>query len=190
MQLIDIDKAKYRKHLNIVIIGFISALLALSLLFGAVFISLFSTVAENALAAVDAVANGIDPGEIEPESNFKYNLAGVILALLLNAAILHSIKGKEYFKEIYYVWQLKQIQNLIYRKLKSIKSSAESGNEKALVILHFYYQSQMQVYKLDDNTLTLNTVETALGKVKEQMTEHGLQTSEQQQFDKTMLNEF
>ena len=186
MQLIDIDKTRYRKHLNIVIVGFISSLLIFSLLFGTVLISLFSTVgdtAQLAQSAVDTTATG------EQETNFKYNFLGVVLALLANAAILHSVKNNDFFKEIYYVWQVKQLQNLIYRKLTKIKAAGKAGEEKALIILAFYYQSQIQVYQLDDNTITLSSIEKQLQQVNDTITEHGLDISAAQ-FEKSLITSY
>ena len=185
MQLIDIDKARYRKHLNIVIISFIGSLLVLSLLFGTILISLFSTVGDtNALLQV-----GADAVQVEQESNFRYNLLGVILALLANAAVLHSLKRSDFFTEIYYVWQIKQLQNLIYRKLKKIKIAAKAGEEDALIILFYYYQSQLQVYKLDDNTITLETIERHRQEVDESIAELGLSITTEQ-FNKSLLAQY
>jgi len=191
MQLIDIDKARYRKHLNIVIVGFIASLLVLSLLFGSIFISLFSTVIDSAAiqAASDAVANAVTDEMAEPETNFRYNLLGVVLALLANAAILHSVKNSDFFKEIYYVWQVKQLQNLIYRKLKKVKAAGKEGDETALIILSFYYQCQIQVYNLDDNTITLSSIEKHLQEVNDTIASKGLSISASQ-FDKKMITSF
>lgn len=182
MQLIDIDKVRYRKHLNIVIVGFISSLLVLSLLFGTILISLFSSVGDvNELVKV---AN--DAVQAEPDSNFRFNLLGVVLALVTNAAILYRVKHSAFFTEIYYVWQVKQLQNLVFRKLKKIKLAAKNGEETALTILSFYYQSQLQVYKLDDNTITLSTIENHQQQLNEMIEESGLNISSEQ-FKKEMI---
>ncbi len=61
-------------------------------------------------------------------------------------------------KEVLYVWKLKQIHNKIYRKLKKIKAAASSDDLKALTILKFYYTTQRQVFELDNNTLTMSSV--------------------------------
>lgn len=182
MQLIDIDKQRYRKHLNIVIVSFISSLLVLSLLFGTILISMFSSVGdvnEFVKAANDAV-------QAEPESNFRFNLLGVILALVTNAAILYRIKHSAFFTEIYYVWQVKQLQNLVYRKLKKIKLAAQNGEETALIILSFYYQSQLQIYKLDDNTITLSTIENHQQELNDLIAKSGLSIS-CEQFKKELI---
>jgi len=181
MQLIDVDKARYKKHLNIVIIGFISALLVLSLAFGSVLIALFSSVGE--ITQVGSLS------EAPEQSNFRYNLLGVILALMANAAVLHSIKRSDYFTEIYYVWQMKQIQNLIYRKLTKIKAAAKDNDSQALVILYYYYHSLKQLYVLDDNTITLSTVEKDIQKIQESIEEQGIDVTAKP-FDKKMLAEY
>jgi len=185
MQLIEIDKARYRKHLNIVIVGFIASLLVLSLAFAAVLISLFSTVGD--LSGIEPIANAaVDLVQAEPETNFRYNLLGAILALLANAAILHSIKGSDFFKEVYYVWQIKQIQNLIFRKLKKIKPAAKLGEKQALIILSFYYQSQRLVYTLDDNTITITTVEKEIANIEQLINDNQVEVNARD-FDKSLL---
>lgn len=165
MQLIEINKTLYRKNLNIVICGFIATLLVLSLILGQLLIFSFGT---------------------EGVSNFKYNLFGVTLALLVCATILHRAKRTFFFTEIYYVWQLKQIQNSIYRKLVKVKAAAKNNDENALIILLFYYQSLKLVYLLDDNTLTLSKVEGELSKVQETIANINL-TITAAQFDKKLL---
>jgi hypothetical protein len=167
MQLIEIDKTRYRKHLNIVIVGFIGTLLALALVFGQLLILSFAQ---------------------EGINNFRYNFLGVVLSLLACAAILHTLKKSVFFKEIYYVWQVKQIQNLIFRKLKKVKA-AGNDDTNALVILNFYYQSQQQIYQLDDNTLTITQVNKNLSDIQETITNKNLNISAEQ-FDKKLLDSY
>jgi hypothetical protein len=168
MQLMKIDKARYRKHLNIVIVGFIATLLILALTFGQLLIMGF--------------------GE-EGANNFRFNLLGVVLSLLACMAALHTLKVSEFFKEIHYVWQIKQIQNLIYRKLTKVKKSADNLEQNSLIILSFYYQSQQQVYQLDDNTLTLSKVNKEIADLEAIITENNL-TISADQFDKKLITSF
>ena len=188
MQLIDINKARYSKHLNIVIVGFISSLLILSLLFSTILISLFSSLGDITVVqvATDAMVDGVPA---EQDSNFIYNLLGVALALLVNGVMLFSIKSSDFFTEIYYVWQVKQLQNLVYRKLKRIKLAANEGDETALIILSFYYQSQLQVYHLDDNTITLSIIEKHLQQVNDTIANNGLHISAEQ-FEKSLITSY
>jgi len=151
MKLEQIDKIVYRKRLNIVIASSIALLMVLSVAFGAILIELLG----NAIPVVN-------PETGESSSNFRFNFAGVILAFLTSASILQQLKNKPFFYEIYYVWRLKQIQNVIYRRLAKIKSSTEKKRDPvdrdAFVILNYYYTSLKQVYLLDDNTLTLSNL--------------------------------
>ena len=173
MQLKPVDKAIYRSHLNRIIIVFVVTFAALALGFGTILISLF----------------GETPVDGEQVNNFRFNLLGVILGLIVVGALLNKAKDHAYFEEVYYVWQLKQIHNLIYRKLKKIKSAATENNVDALIILHFYYTSLKQVYELDDNTLTISNVNTELDKVVEQAQAHQL-TISTEQFSRDLLKSF
>lgn len=193
MQLQNIDKQQYRKHLNIVIVGFIVTLLILSLTFGQLLISAFSNVSYSS-STFDVSVSQAQPQAPSDEvnqapSNFKYNLLGVILALLACASILHSLKNKAFFNEIYYVWQLKQLQNLIYRKLKRIETKATQGDVNALITLSYYYQSLKQVYTLDDNTITLSKVEKDIQRI-DTLAEDQNVTIELSSFDKALLANF
>lgn len=186
MQLIDINKARYRKHLNAVIVAFILSLLVMSLLFGTILISVFSNVDQtNAVLLANYEANQVSE-KPELATNFRYNLFGVILALLANAFILHRLKNRDYFVEIYYVWQVKQLQNLIYRKLTNIHTAYDAGDKDAFTILFFYYQSQQQILQLDDNTLTLASIEKKFTAIKERASQHGY-TIIVSDFDKRLL---
>jgi len=161
MQLIEIDKTLYRKRLNIVIISFVGTLLILSLSLGSLMIALLGDfLIENTA------------GQMEVD-NFRYNILGVILALLICVSVLSQIKDKSYFKEIYYVWKLKQLHNRIYRKFKKIKLAAKN-DINALTILNFYYHSRKQVYLLDDNTLTIPELNKDIKKLDQMIAKQNL----------------
>lgn len=181
MNLREIDKALYRHRLNRVIITFVAGLTLLSIGFGSLLIWLFT---ESNLAQVTAqTATENNTGD---SNNFKYNFIGVILALLSCAAILNSVKTKDYFAEIYYVWQLKQLHNLVFRRLKKIEKGAENDQLDAFIILNFYYQSLAQVYLLDDNTLTISALRAKQNKLQQQIENKNLNISTEQ-FNKAML---
>lgn len=167
MQLKEINKQQYRQRLNSVIIAFIASFMVLAIAFGTLLIAAFSD------------------GET---SNFRFNLLGVILALLALAAVLHQMRSKPLFNEIYYVWQLKQIQNLIYRKLTKVKEKASQNDADALLCLLFYYTSQKQVYELDDNTLTMSALVKDIENLNQQINESGKSVN-LQDFDKDIISQ-
>lgn len=221
MQLQFVDKTRYRKHLNIVILGFITTLLVLSLAYGTLFIKLFSdlslplpvttstamdnstktieplTPAPTPTAESDAVvsvydASGLkkEPTEIaSQESNFKYNFLGVFLALLSCGVILNKLKRTSFFTEIYYVWQMKQVHNKIFRKLKYIKKALKNDDETAMLILTFYYQGLIQIYQLDDNTITMPTLTKDIEKLEAQISEKGVSVNIED-FEVTMVKSY
>ncbi|WP_371189439.1 DUF3087 family protein [Thalassotalea maritima] len=138
MQLKNINKTRYRRHLNYVIAAFVISFALLALLFGQLLITLFS----------------------EPRAdNFIFNATGVGLALVLVLSLINLCKQHPFMYEVYYVWRLKQQINQIYRQLKHVKHAAfAEHNRDALVCLCFYYQACHQLYQLDDNTITLSSL--------------------------------
>ncbi|MEZ9598169.1 DUF3087 family protein [Vibrio sp. 10N.286.46.A8] len=152
MKLQKINKEEYRKKMNLLLVSLVGSLALFAIVFGSVLIELFGSA-----------------GSVTGEStgNFHLNVLGVILSVALNAFIASRVKGHDYFKEALYVWNLKQIHNQIYRKLKRIQPKAEQGDREALTILYFYYTTQKQVYDLDNNTLTIKTVQQSLDNIVE-----------------------
>ncbi|MEZ8379910.1 DUF3087 family protein [Vibrio splendidus] len=152
MKLQKINKEEYRKKMNLLLVSLVGSLALFAIVFGSILIELFGSV-----GSVTGEATG----------NFHLNVLGVILSVALNAFIVSRVKGHDYFKEALYVWNLKQIHNQIYRKLKRIQPKAEQGDREALTILYFYYTTQKQVYDLDNNTLTIKTVQQSLDNIVE-----------------------
>jgi len=155
MKFKEVDKALYRKRLNKVIAVFVVTFAILAVVFGSVLIALFGHPI-------------VDP---ETQSNFKFNVAGVVLALLFMSMGMNQIKRHTFLQDIYYVWQLKQLHNRIYRKLVKIKKASESNEANALIILAFYYRSLKQVYQLDDNTLTISKVNQDISDITHRLAE-------------------
>ncbi len=197
MKLIEIEKATYRKHLNIIIVCFIASLLILALAYGQGLIMVFADnniVAETTIntgSGAEGFANektseALAGEEATAPNNFKFNFFGVLLALLTCVLALHKLRASAFFKEVYYVWQVKQLQNLIYRKLKKIKAAAENDDVDALVILSFYYASLKQVYLLDDNTLTMSKLNKDISELNTRIENKNL-TITADQFDKALL---
>ena len=152
MKLQKINEEEYRKKMNLLLVSLVGSLALFAIVFGSILIELFGSA-----GSVTREATG----------NFHLNVLGVILSVALNALIASRVKGHDYFKEALYVWNLKQIHNQIYRKLKRIQPKAEQGDREALSILYFYYTTQKQVYDLDNNTLTIKTVQKSLDNIVE-----------------------
>lgn len=147
MQLKHIDKIRYRKRLmrlQIAVVVFL-AVVALSI----------SSVLIHFLSA---------PGE----GNFWLNVLGVVIAAALAAMIVKAYRQHPYLEEVYYVWQLKQELNAIYRKHKSLEAALKNDIEAALQVQYFNIKAAQQVYELDNNTLTMDDLQQGLEQLLEQ----------------------
>ncbi|MGF1908639.1 DUF3087 domain-containing protein [Vibrio kasasachensis] len=140
MQLENIDKQLYRSRLNIVIVACIASLVVLSL-------------------AISQTLILLSP--FESGSNFYWNLLGVVVSAIVVGMTLIKLKTHPKMREVAYVWDLKQALNLIYRKNRKLLVAAKQGNEDAMLALQFSYQGSRQLWKLDDNTITLSSLNDA-----------------------------
>ena len=134
MKLIQIDKARYRKHLNYVIITCIASLTAGSLGIAQSLIALFP-----------------DPSG----SHFHWNLTGVIISAVVIGLVLNKIKNNDFMTEVTYVWQLKKVLNRINRKMMKLKPASEEGNVNAMICIHYSYAGSRLLWELDDNTIIM-----------------------------------
>ncbi|RKZ65721.1 MAG: DUF3087 domain-containing protein [Gammaproteobacteria bacterium] len=142
MQLREIDKTRYRKHLRIVFAGIVAVLLIVTLAASTLFIYFFSS----------------------PEaSHFFHNLAGVVAAAAVVIFVLNKLRQHPFMSEVVYVWDLKQQLNRVYRKQHKIEALVEDNDHDAMIIMNFMYRGSKQLYQLDDNTITM---EGLLGKIR------------------------
>ena len=135
MKLIQIDKARYRKHLNHVIIACVIALAVGSLAISQTLIALFP-----------------DPSG----SHFHWNLLGVVVCSVLVGFVLNKYRNHDYMTEIVYVWELKKALNKITRKMPKLKAAGREGNADALLAIQYSYAGSRLLWQLDDNTITMD----------------------------------
>lgn len=137
MQLIDIDKARYRKHLKMVFIGCAVSLAVASLALSQTLIAIFPD---------------------ESGSHFHWNLLGVVVSAVTIGWLLNRYRQHDFMREVTYVWELKQALNKITRKMPKLEAAARDGNRDALLAMQYSYAGSRLVWQLDDNTLTLDTL--------------------------------
>lgn len=168
MQLIEIDKDRYRKHLRVVFAGIAVALLVISISFSSLIIQLFST----------------------PDApHFWHNLGGVAFAAIVIAYALHRLRDHPYMHEVVYVWNLKQQLNRIHRKMKNIEASVEKNNHDAMIIMNYMHRGSKQLYLLDDNTITMSALNSKIRLLDEKMKTAGIDTSTEN-YDPSMLDKY
>ena len=168
MQLIEIDKSKYRKHLRVVFACIAIALVVISLGSSTLIIHLFST----------------------PDADhFWHNLAGVAFAAAAVALTLNKFRNHPYMFEVVYVWDLKQQLNRIHRKLKKIESEVEKNDRDVMIIMNYMYRGSKQLYQLDDNTITMGTLNSKIRVLDQKMEDAGMSLSTDS-YDPSMLDRF
>jgi hypothetical protein len=135
MQLIEINKARYRKHLNLVIVGCISGLIIGSLAISQTLIALFPD---------------------ENGSHFHWNLLGVVVTTTAIAWFLNKCRTHGFMTEVVYVWELKKTLNKINRRMLKLKAAGLEGNPNALTAIHYSYAGSRLLWQLDDNTIVMD----------------------------------
>ena len=168
MTLKEIDKKRYHRHLRAVFAGIVLALVIISITTSTVAIYLFSS----------------------PDvSHFLYNLAGVIFAAIVVFIILNKLRQHPYMYEVVYVWDLKQQLNRINRKVRKIEAAVKNNDKNALIIMNFMYQGSKQLYELDDNTITMDSLINKIIFLEQRIENSGLDLSERV-YDQAMLDQF
>jgi hypothetical protein len=135
MQLINIDKIRYRRHLNRVIAACILALIIGSLTISQALIAFFPD---------------------QSGSHFHWNLLGVIVTSLFIAGLLNKYRKHAFMTEVVYVWELKQALNKINRKMRKLKAASVSGNADAMLAIQFSFSGSRLLWELDDNTIVMD----------------------------------
>jgi hypothetical protein len=168
MQLREINKTRYRKHLRIVFAGIAAALLIITVGTSTLFIYFFSN----------------------PEaSHFFHNLAGVATAAAMVIFVLNKVRQHPFMFEVVYVWDLKQQLNRIYRKQHKIEVLVEDNDHDAMIIMNFMYRGSKQLYELDDNTITMEALLSKIRVLDKRMEAAGLSLSTESYFP-VMLDRF
>ncbi len=152
IKLQDINKARYRKHLNIVIGVVIVLMLSLSLGCSTLLIQVFGS----------------------DGSHFKLNLAGVAIAGVIVLLLLKAVRYEPFMYEVMYVWELKKSINLINRHINKVIAAVEEGDKVAMQILNYCYQASKQLYTLDDNTVNMDELNQAIDNLQKEAQAVGL----------------
>ena len=168
MQLREIDKTRYRKHLKVVFAGMVAVLIIIALSTSALLIYLFSN---------------------PEDSHFMHNLAGVVIAAAFVGFLLTKLRQHPFMFEVVYVWDLKQQLNRIHRKQRKIEAAVEEGDHDAMIIMNYQYRGSKQLYLLDDNTITMEDLAIKIQVLDSRMEAAGLSLSTDS-YDPSMLDRF
>jgi hypothetical protein len=151
MKLQVIDKALYRKRLNIALVTCVAVLLTTSLSVSNILISLFGSGIEG--------------------DNFWWNVLGVVAGAAVIVGLFKVVATKPFMVEINYVRSLKKEMNRIYRSSKKLQIALEANDKDAMIISYFNLQASKQVYELDNNTLTMDELNEKIRLLDEKLKE-------------------
>lgn len=168
MQLIQINKDRYRQHLNRVILLCIVSLAAGSLGIAQILIVLFPD---------------------ESGSHFHWNLLGVVVTGITIGWLLNKYRSHDYMTEVVYVWELKQALNRINRKLLKLKAAANQGNVDAMLAMQYSYAGSRQLWQLDDNTIVMDELAIQQAELDSLAAKFNL-TLNAEDYDETVLKQF
>ena len=157
MKLQTIDKALYRKRLNILLVTNVAVLLITALSVSNILIVLFGS-------------------EVDGD-NFWWNLLGVAAGVAVIVGLFKVLVTKPFMAEVNYVRSLKQEMNRIYRSSKKLQAALEANDNNAIIISYFNLQASKQVYQLDNNTLTMDELNEKIKLLDEKIAELGLTVS-------------
>ena len=168
MQLIEINKTRYRRHLNLVIAGCVGGLAIGSLVVSQTLIALFPD---------------------ESGSHFHWNLLGVVTTSVSIAWLLNKYRFHDFMSEVVYVWELKQTLNKINRRMSKLKAAAQDGNANALLAIHYSYEGSRLLWQLDDNTIVMDELVIQQAELNKLAAKYHLSLNADD-YDQSILNQF
>ncbi|MFC4701324.1 DUF3087 domain-containing protein [Glaciecola siphonariae] len=168
MKLIDVNKARYRRHLNRVIAACIVSLALGSLGISQSLIALFP-----------------DPSG----SHFHWNLLGVIVTSIAIGLTLKHFRGHSFMTEVVYVWELKKVLNRINRKMTKLQKAAEQGNVDAMNAIQYSYAGSRLLWQLDDNTIMMDELTVNQAQLDALAAKHNV-TLSAENYKEELLNNF
>jgi hypothetical protein len=168
MQLIEVNKVRYRRHLNRVIGASVAGLAIGSLVISQTLIVLFPD---------------------ESGSHFHWNLLGVVMTSVTIGWLLNKYRTDDFMREVVYVWELKQALNKINRKMLKLKVAGHEGNAQALLAIHYSYAGSRLLWQLDDNTIIMDDLAIAQAELDNLAGQYHL-TLNADDYDERILKQF
>ncbi|PTS86644.1 DUF3087 domain-containing protein [Pseudomonas sp. HMWF032] len=102
--------------------------------------------------------------------NFRWNLAGVVLALLLTAAVVRRFMWSQpWMAAAAYGWQLKRSLMRITNVMHHVKAGVTAHDPQAMCLLRFYHQGLTQMHQLDGNSSGLSEAVAEINRHLERM---------------------
>jgi hypothetical protein len=168
MKLKKINKSRYRRHLNRLIIACIVILIVGSLGISQTLIALFPD---------------------ESGSHFHWNLLGVVITSLSLVFLLNQYRRHAFMTEVVYVWELKQALNKINRKMLKLKAASETGDIQAMTAIGYSFAGSRQLWQLDDNNIVVDELAVQQAQLDSLAVKYNV-TLDVENYDDSILKQF
>ncbi len=107
--------------------------------------------------------------------NFRLNLAGVLVGLLLSIGLLRlKFWSQPWMAAAVYGWQLKRSLMSVTNVMHHVKAGVQAGNPTAMKLLRFYHLGIIQMHQLDANSSALSQMVHEIDQHKASMEAQGL----------------
>ena len=113
-------------------------------------------------------------------NNFRLNVGGVVLGLLLTIALVRTVYWKQpWMASAAYGWRLKRSLMSVTNVMHHVKAGVAVGDETSMKLLRFYHLGLTQMHQLDANSSSLLEVRAEIEQHKERMQAQGLDVNQQ-----------
>lgn len=107
--------------------------------------------------------------------NFRFNLGGVIAAVLVMAALVRlRFWSQPWMAASAYGWQLKRNLMRITNIMQHVTAGVQAGDPTAMKLLRFYHLGLTQMHQLDANSSALSQMVREIDEHRERMESLGL----------------
>ncbi|WP_415755886.1 DUF3087 domain-containing protein [Pseudomonas leptonychotis] len=111
--------------------------------------------------------------------NFRWNLGGVIAALVLTVALVRGLLWPQPFMAAaVYGWRLKRSLMRVTNLMHHVKAGVAARDPAAMQLLRFYHLGLTQMHQLDGNSSALSEVVAEINRHRERMEELGMETNQ------------
>ncbi|CAN1602099.1 DUF3087 family protein [Pseudomonas mediterranea] len=111
--------------------------------------------------------------------NFRFNLGGVIVAVLVMAALMRLyLWTQPWMAAAVYGWQLKRSLMRITNVMHQVTAGVQARDPVAMKVLRFYHLGLAQMHQLDANSSDQGTLAREANEHVERMREMGLDTEQ------------
>lgn len=125
----------------------------------------------------------------EEGSNFRWNLAGVIVGVLLTIGIArYYLWDQPWMAPAAYGFRLKRNLMKVTNILHQVEAGAAANDPVAMRVLRFYHLGLLQMHTLEDNSTGISDMVGKIDLHRAQMLEQGLDP-EQNSLDPAWLDE-